>query len=205
MTRSHLAAPLLVLLAALPFTASAQPVAPSPRSIYFGVTAGLTYGGEKLATATFTNGETASIRSGGLVQLGAGIGWQPADLPVALQATVSYHVDNVSARNGDLRFSRYPVEVLAYYTGVSNWRFGAGPRFVNEAKLVIDVPGTDMTTRFKNTVGGVAEIGYRIGRVGWVNARYTAENYTAKSVNGTAVNATAISGDHAGVNFIAFF
>ena len=102
---------------------------------------GITAGGDKLATVTFTDGTSTSIRAGGLVQLGAGLLWQPAGGPIAVQTTFNYHVDDVNASNGSLRFSRYPLEVLDFYTGVPRWRFGAGPRFVFSPRLKVDVPG----------------------------------------------------------------
>ena len=177
-----------------------------PRDFRFALDLGVTGGGDKLATVTFSDGSTQSVRAGGLLQVGAGFLWQPADGPVALQATFNYHVDDVSARNGTLRYSRYPVEVLSFFTGLPNWRFGAGPRFVFNPELKVDVPGENSTVTFEDTIGAVVEAGYRFGGSLWVNLRLTAEKYKVKSINGTSVTATStVSGNSIGTNIVFYF
>jgi hypothetical protein len=124
----------------------------------------------------------------------------------ALQATFNYHVDDVSARNGSLTFSRYPLEVIGYYTGVPNFRFGAGPRFVFNPELTSDFPGNNSTITFEDTVGAVIEAGYRpVGQL-WVNLRFTAEKYKVKSINGSNVTAASdVSGNSIGLNVVYAF
>jgi hypothetical protein len=184
--------------------ANAQPAA--GRDFKFAFDFGITGGGDKLATVTFTDGSTDSIRAGGLVQFGAGFLWQPSGGPFALQSTFNYHVDDVNASNGSLRFARYPLEVLAFYTGVPRWRFGAGPRFVFSPRLKVDVPGDNSTVTFKDTVGAVAEAGYQFGNYMWLNLRVTGETYKLKSINGTNVTSDSdVSGNSVGINFVLYF
>jgi hypothetical protein len=176
------------------------------RELRFAFGIGLTGGGDKLATAVFDDGSTTSIRAGGLVQIGGGLLWQPAGGPVAVQSTINYHVDEVSAFNGSLRFSRYPLEVLGFYTGVPRWRFGAGPRFVFSPRLKVDVPGDNSTITFEDTVGAVAEVGYRFGDYMWLNLRLTGETYKIKSINGTTIRSDSdVSGNSVGVNVVVYF
>ena len=195
-----------VVLAALCAACDCWAQAPASRDLRFAFDLGLTGGGDKLATATFSDGSTQSIRAGGLVQLGGGVLWQPASGPVAVQSTFNYHVDDVSASNGTLRFSRYPLEILGYYTGVPRWRFGAGPRFVFSPRLKVDVPGANSTITFEDTVGAVAEAGYRFGDYMWVNLRLTGERYKVKSIDGNAVSSDSdVSGNSVGVNLVLYF
>jgi hypothetical protein len=176
------------------------------RELHFAFDLGVTGGGDKLATANFRDGTSESIRAGGLVQFGAGLLWQPAGGPVAMQVTYNYHIDEVNAANGTLRFSRYPVEVLGYYTGLPGWRFGAGPRFVFSPRLKVDVPGDNTQVAFEDTVGAVFEAGYRVAPYAWANLRLTAETYRIKSINGTAVAAGSdVSGNSIGANVVLFF
>jgi hypothetical protein len=192
----------LSLLAAGPVHAQAG----APRDFRFALTAGLTGGGDKLGTVTFTDGTTQSIRAGGLVQIGAGFLWQPSGSPLALQTTFNYHVDSVNASNGDLRFSRYPIEVLGFYTGLGPWRFGGGARFVLDPTLTVDVPGTNLTVDFEDTIGAVLEAGYRFGSAVTVNLRYTVEKYKPKAAsNGAVVTNTSVSGDSVGLNVVFSF
>jgi len=195
-----------VVLAALFAASDCWAQAPASRDLRFAFDLGLTGGGDKLATATFSDGSTQTIRAGGLVQLGGGVLWQPASGPVAVQSTFNYHVDDVSASNGTLRFSRYPLEILGYYTGVPRWRFGAGPRFVFSPRLKVDVPGANSTITFEDTVGAVAEAGYRFGDYMWVNLRLTGERYKVKSIDGNAVSSDSdVSGNSVGVNLVLYF
>lgn len=195
----------LIAVAALA-AGSAAHAQSGQRDFRFALDLGITGGGDKLATVTFSDGTTESVRAGGLVQFGAGFLWQPSGGPVALQATFNYHVDDVSARNGSLTFSRYPLEVIGYYTGVPNFRFGAGPRFVFNPELRSDFPGNNSTITFEDTLGAVVEAGYRpVGQL-WVNLRFTAEKYKVKSINGSNVTAASdVSGNSIGMNVVYGF
>jgi len=167
--------------------------------------AGLSGGGDTLATVRFTDGTTQSVNAGGLVQISAGLLWVPGVTPYQLQATVGYQVDRVGARNGDVRFTRYPVEVIGYYTGVPNWRFGVGARFVNSPRLSANVGGSD-EVRFKDTNGGLLEVGWQAARNLWVNGRVVSERYEVSSVNGTTVVPSGkTQGNAVGVNLVVAF
>jgi hypothetical protein len=204
MMRTRFAAACATVLALTTAGAHAQPV--PARDVRFAFDLGLTGGGDKLATANFNDGTSESIRAGGLVQFGAGVLWQPVGGPIALQATFNYHVDEVNASNGSLRFSRYPVEVLGFYTGLPRFRFGAGPRFVFNPRLKVDVPGDNSNIAFEDTIGAVVEAGYQIGNYMWVNLRLTGETYKIKSINGTGVTANSdVSGNSIGANVVFYF
>lgn len=174
----------------------------SQRNFFFAGSAGLTFGGDTLATVRFTNGDTDKIKAGGLVHVSAGVLWSPADLPMSVQVMGGYHVDDVSASNGDLRFSRYPIEALAFYNGVKDWRFGIGARHASSPRLKTDLNGVTSQTEFKNANGVVAEMGYRFARSFWVNARYVREDYKLDRFGsgGSSVTVTGTAkGDHGGI------
>jgi Outer membrane protein beta-barrel domain len=179
---------------------------PPEQNFYFGLFGGLTGGGDKLATVRFNDGSTESINAGGLVHLGLGIVWQPALSPMSVQATIGWHGDTISADNGDLRFTRVPIELLGYIHPAPHWRFGGGVRWVTSPELKADVDGFDDSVRFKDTTGAVVEAGYRIGGRTWLNLRYTVEDYEAESVNGVAVVPTGKSSARSiGLNVMFLF
>lgn len=191
----------LMLLAAGAVQAQAMPQ--EPRNFYFTLFGGLTGGGDKLAEVRFSDGSRQSVNGGGLVHFGAGLTWQPQDTPFMLQSTIGYHVDNVTASNGDVTFSRVPIEVLGFYTGVPRWRFGGGARFVSSIELSSDVNGFSDSIKFKDTTGAVFEAGYQLAPKVWLNGRYTAEKYEAASVNGLSVISTGqTSGNSIGINLV---
>jgi hypothetical protein len=210
----------LALVASLGFgTAQAQSVPAAPgyakpqRNFFFVLYGGLTFGGDELAEAQVTTlppyggayTYTDTVRAGGLVQFGAGVLWQPSDVPLAVQATVGYHADSINADNGDISFTRVPFEALAFYTGVPRWRFGGGARFVRNAELEYDFGRRDVF-RFKDTTGVVLEAGYEVAPRFWINLRYVDEDYEVRSLNGAEVIALGkSSGRSGGINLTVAF
>lgn len=117
---------------------------------------GLTHGGETLAEVTYNNGWTERIKSGGLVVAHAGAEFRLGDL-VDLQATIGYHVDESNARNGGLRFSRYPVDVIAMFRVAPQFRLGLGVQHVNSAKLAGRGDLDNIKVDYGSSTGGLIE------------------------------------------------
>jgi hypothetical protein len=199
------AAAAAMLMCAVPFVSAqvSQSTGPvSTRNFFFAGSAGLTFGGDTLATVRFTNGETDKIQAGGLVHLSAGVLWAPVEMPLSVQLMAGYHVDDVSASNGDLRFTRYPIEALVFYNGIKDWRFGAGARHASSPRLKTDLGGVTSQTEFKNANGFIAEVGYQFTRYFWVNARYVREDYKVERFGsgGSSITLSGTSkGDHGGI------
>ena len=131
-------------------------LAQDPRPVRPIVGIGLTYGGETLAEVTYNNGWTEKIKSGGLFVAHAGAEFRLGDL-VDLQATVGYHVDSSDARNGGLRFSRYPVDVIALFRVAPQFRLGFGFQHVNSAKLAGSGDLDNIAVDYKSATGGLVE------------------------------------------------
>ncbi|HEY8100894.1 MAG TPA: hypothetical protein VIF82_09070 [Burkholderiaceae bacterium] len=173
--------------------------------------AGLTFGGDTIATTQYTNGTSEDIKAGGLIQLGGGVLWQATDLPLATQLTVNYHVDDTTASNGNATFDRVPIELAFFYTGVDKWRFGGGARFVQTPKYRSHIDGvSDKALNFKNTTGALVEVGYGFTPHMWVNVRYVSERYkpTTFTNNGVTTDVSgspSYDGSHVGVNFMYAF
>jgi hypothetical protein len=190
--------------AAIPAAAQVPP--PPPRSVYFALFGGITGGGDELARVRFSDGYTESIDAGGLVHLAVGLVWHMPNAPLALQTTIGWHADSVNATNGDVTFTRYPLEVLGFWHAAPYWRLGGGARFVNGAKFESDVNGFSDTVRYKDTVGLVLETGFRVFPGGWLNLRYTDEDYEPESINGVNVVASdKVSGHSVGLNLLWTF
>lgn len=169
------------------------------------MSAGITFGGDKIASAQFTDGTSQDIRAGGLVQIGGGLIWESQDMPIAASLSVNYHVDDTSASNGSATFSRIPVEAIVYYTGVDKWRFGVGARFVNSAKFTAHIDGEDDTNvKFDNTTGALIEVGYKLSPKAWVNGRIVSEKYKPSGYDGFG-NVKSLDGTHGGVNMLYEF
>lgn len=157
--------------------------------------AGLTFGGDTLATTFFTDGNQTDIKAGQLLQLYGGLEYQATPL-VSVQATVGYHVHNSSASNGSVRFSRIPVELLGHFHASDKWAFGGGLRLVNGPKLSSSGAASSVgSVEFDNTVGTVIEGEYRTSSQFGFKLRYVSEKYEAKGV----FSGATVDGSHIGL------
>ena len=181
----------LVIGAALALV-SLTAIADDGRPLHFVLGTGLTFGGEKLANVTYTNGDTQDIRSGGLYAFYGGIDVRATPL-MSFQATVGYHSDNTAAAsNGSVRFSRVPIEVLGYFHVNDRIRLGGGVRLVNNPQLRGDGVASNVHTDFDNTTGIILEGEYRFVSFFGLKLRAVSESYQPTG-GGPKAN-----GDHVG-------
>jgi opacity protein-like surface antigen len=175
-----------------------EAVPPAPSKMRFLLGTGLTFGGDTLIDLEFEDGDNEQVRSGGLVDLHAGVDYR-INQEFSLQATVGYHVDNSVADNGEARFSRVPMELIAYYHVNPSWRVGAGARYVSGARLKLSGAAGSGETKFDNNLGGVFEAEWLMGEKVGIKLRYVREKYKIADYN---VN---VDGSHAGVLFNYYF
>jgi hypothetical protein len=180
------------------------------RPVRFVISGGLTGGGDTIAKIEYTNGDTSKITGGGLVQLGAGVQIHPAKIPVTVLATLNYHVNNATAKNGDARFDRMPVEVLAVYHLNDQWRIGGGWRHTMNPRFKADFDDQpSVTVKYKDADSLVFQVGYGSERF-WGGLRYVNESYKAKSVsvgsrNNLRIDVSKDDGSHIGlIGYAAF-
>jgi opacity protein-like surface antigen len=173
---------LVIALAIASLNAAQAQTAPAEKQMRFLVGGGLTFGGDKLATAEYTNGGEIDIHAGSMIALNAGMEYRFAP-EFSLQANVGYHVDNASATNGDIRFQRFPMELLGYYHANQQWRVGGGVRYVSNPKLSSSGAAYFGNFDFKNTVSGVVEVEYLMNQHVGFKVRYVNEKFELK--NGT--------------------
>ena len=156
---------------------------------------GLTFGGDTLATTFFTDGTQNDIKAGQLVQLYGGLEYRATPL-LSIQATVGYHVDNSSASNGNVKFSRIPVELLGHFHASETWQFGGGLRVVNSPKLSSSGAASSIgSVDFDNTTGLVIEGEYRLNSKLGFKLRYVSESYEAKA----PFAGSTVDGSHIGL------
>jgi hypothetical protein len=113
---------------------------------------GLTGGGETLVSTRFTNGDSASIRSGGLVSFIGGAEFRVAN-NIAVQTTMGYHVDRVNAANGSIRFERFPLSVTGLYSINPQVRLGLGLEHVSNPKIRGTGVAGSVSENFKSSTG----------------------------------------------------
>jgi hypothetical protein len=137
--------------------ASAHAQTPDARAVRPLIGMGVTFGGDKLYTADFTDGSSDTVHAGGIFTLYGGLEFRATDA-LAVQATIGYHADSTrSASNGSIRFARYPVNLLALYSLNDRVRLGGGVEFVNSPKLSGRGVVGDFDVNYKDSAGLVLE------------------------------------------------
>lgn len=164
---------------------------PADKQMRFLVGMGLTFGGDKLASAHYTNGFDVNINAGSLIAFNTGIDYRVTPA-FSFQGTVGYHTDRASANNGDVHFSRIPIELLGYYNVSPQWRVGGGARYVGNVALRSSGAAAFGNFDFKNTLSPVVEAEYMMQHWGF-KVRLVSEKFEEK-VSGAKVNA-----DHIGL------
>jgi opacity protein-like surface antigen len=161
--------------------------------------AGLTFGGDKLATVQFSDGSTEDIKGGGLVQLYGGVEFRLGD-QVSAQATVGYHVDDTSAAsNGSVRFSRIPVDLLLLYRVNDKVRLGGGVQLANSPEVKGSGVASNIHLEFENATGAIIEGEYLFTPHVGMKVRYVSEKFKVKNSNVEA------DGNHLGLLFTYYF
>ncbi|WP_073212947.1 outer membrane beta-barrel protein [Massilia sp. CF038] len=168
--------------------------APQANPMRFFVGMGLTAGGDKMSTVEYTDGTSADIRAGNLLAFVGGIDYQVTP-DFSFQGSIGYHFDSADATNGSQRFSRFPVELLAYYHVAQQWRIGGGARYSTNARFsssgAAEVGDTDLDSK----VAGIVEAEYMPSAHWGVKLRYVKEEF--KISRGTRSH--VYKGDHVGV------
>lgn len=191
-----LMAPCLALSAIQGAQAQAETLAPDtqPVRLLFGI--GVSGGGDKLVSGQYDDGSTVDIRAGGLVYLSAGIDYRL--LPAfSLQGTINYHVDDASAWNGDLRFERFPIELIGYYQPHPAFRIGGGVRYTVSPKLSSNGKAPEANASYANTTSAVAEAEYFVEPTCGIKLRYVHETFKARG--------REIDGSHVGISANFYF
>ena len=189
----------MIALAALAVAASGASAQSASAGLHPLLGAGLTFGGDKLATVQFTDGSTDSIRAGGLLQLYGGAEYR-FDNALTLQGTLGYHVsDSRSARNGNVRFENYPIELIALYAPMDKVRFGAGVQFATGARLTGSGVADDIGAKFKSATGAVIEGEYLFTPKMGLQLRYVNVKFAPKD------GGEKVDGSHGGLMFTYYF
>jgi hypothetical protein len=189
-------------LAALAIASSsyAQVTAAPARTVHGFVGLGLSAGGDKLATAEYTNGNTASIRAGSGVYFTGGLDFRINE-QFSAQTSVNFHIDEQSASNGNLKFQRFPIEALGFYHIDQNWKIGTGLRYVSSAKLSGSGAGEIDDVKFDNTLSAVLETEYMFTPQVSVKVRYVNEKFEVKN----GYRKVDVKANHVGVSGNFYF
>jgi len=150
------------------------------------IKAGFDVGGDTMVTAVFTDGDTEKIRANEGFYLGGGIAIIDAERSMEYHVTLAYKFALIDADNGDIEWTRFPLEALAFYR-FPRVRVGGGLTYHINPRLEGSGVVGGLDVKFKHALGAVLQADWRITHTIALGARYTILEYDAKgNFTGTA-------------------
>jgi len=177
-----------VCLAAAVFVAIPAPEA-SAVEVNPMLKAGYDTGGETLVTVTFSDGSKQSIKSNEGLFFGGGVSIVNEAGTVEGELSLTYKVDNITASNGNVTWSRWPIDALVFYRWPSV-RLGGGLTYHLNPSLSGSGVATGINVDFEDSLGYIVQADWRITPKINLGLRYTNVDY--KLVNGNSINAAGV-------------
>jgi hypothetical protein len=144
------------------------------------VKAGYDVGGDTLVTVGFTDGSTQNIKANQGLFFGGGVSIVGADKTVESEIALTYKVDDITASNGDITWSRWPLDALVFY----RWdkvRAGGGLTYHFSPKLSGSGLASGISANPKSAQGFLLQADWRITDTMNLGARYTILDYEVGS------------------------
>ena len=177
--------------------AQSLPAPPSPRHVSFLYRMAVEVGGDDIITVTSNNGDDKTITGGGLLALNAGVLYQ-SDAPWAMEATLGYKFQTLSYENGDVSFSRFPLDLIASVRQ-GGFRAGAGPTIHLGPEFKCNVGGVcDGNVGLDTAFGAVFQLAYGLRSAGRPNVavelglRYTYIKYGKSDVSMDSIDGSCV-------------
>ena len=157
---------------ALPWAARAAEIRPL-------FNAGFDFGGDTMVTALFGDGSTETIKANEGVYLGGGAAIITDARDWEFHVTLAYKFTMIDATNGDVEWTRFPLEALAFYR-LQKVRLGGGLAYHLSPKLEGSGVVGGLNVKFKDAAGAVLQADWLVTDALALGIRYTAIEYDAK-------------------------
>jgi len=143
------------------------------------IKAGGDFGGDTMVTVAFDDGDTQKIRANQGFYIGGGAAIIDAErnMEYHLSAAIKFYF--VDADNGDVEWTRVPLEALAFYR-LQHVRLGGGLTYHVNPRLEGSGFATPLDIKFKNPLGVVLQADWRATESLGLGVRYTFLEYEAK-------------------------
>jgi hypothetical protein len=129
------------------------------------------FGGDKILTVDFEDGDSQDIRAGQGLALDVGGWFRPSEtVPLEIAGTIGYKFVMTAAENADINLSRTVVKLNATYWFQNTWFVTAG--LTHHMSPQLDGDGFFEDIEFDDATGFSAEVGWR-----WIALRYTNITY----------------------------
>ena len=164
----------LMVIAAVPIASLAADVRPVFK-------AGYDTGGDTIVTAVFTNGSTKSIKANEGIYFGGGASFLLDSKDIEIETTLSIKYTSITASNGDVTWTRFPLEALVFYRA-PKFRVGGGLTYHLSPKLSGSGVAGGLNVNVDDALGVVLQGDWLITQKASLGLRYTNLSYKANGV-----------------------
>jgi hypothetical protein len=173
--------------------AFAAPVAAGAADFRPMIKLGVDTGGDEILAYVFPNGEVETLNANQGFYLGGGVSvtnfYRGADLE--LEVSLSFKYVTAYGENGEVDWTRYPLDVLFFYRW-SRLRAGGGLTYHIGPELKGGGDAAGFKVRFENALGFVLQADYRVTEKFTAGVRYTAIDYETKASPATTTKSSGI-------------
>ena len=155
------------------------------------IKAGFDLAGDTMVTVTFTNGDTQKVRANEGFYLGGGAAILDEARHLEYHVTLAYKFAVIDADNGDIEWTRIPLEALVFYR-FPRARVGGGLTYHINPKLEGSGVVGGLDVEFKNALGLVLQADWLITRNIALGGRFTFLEYDAEGAFTGSANSNGV-------------
>lgn len=155
------------------------------------------FGGDTLIKLSYTDGSTATVQAGRGLSATAGVIVSPLETDahaLDLQSSISWKFATIpAASNQDVTWTRWPVDLLAFYRHVpAGLRVGAGAVYHLAPSLSASGSVINGDVSFDSGVGAAFQADYTLNKKILLGLRYTVLKYSVEGDVNSKINANSI-------------
>ena len=139
---------------------------------------GFDFGGDTLVPVTFQDGTTETLKANEGFYVGGGVAYIFLNYNFEAELSASWKYVGVTASNGDVSFTRFPLEAIVFYPW--SWgRVGGGLTYhLNPEISSSGVVSSSVNAEYDNALGGIIQAEYRPSDNLAFGLRYTMLDYS---------------------------
>ncbi len=153
--------------------------------------AGYDTGGDTLVIVVFTNGDRQNIKANRGLFFGGGVSIVNDAKDIETELALTYKVDDIVASNGDVTWSRWPIDALMFFR-TSSVRVGGGLTYHLNPDLSGSGVASGLNVNFKNSLGYILQADWRITEKLSLGARYTILDYELSGTTNSKVGSNGL-------------
>jgi hypothetical protein len=178
MRRNLVTGSLLLLALSAPVASYAMDVRPFFR-------AGYDFGGDTLVEVAFIDGSTDSVKANEGLYIGGGASIVTDSREWEIELSLGYKFSMINASNGDIEFTRLPLEALVFYR-FDRVRVGGGVTYHLNPELDGSGVVSPLNVKFDDALGFVLQADFLVTEKMAIGMRYTNLKYEVEGVAASA-------------------